>query len=152
MHRLIFLTALTMFAALTFTTTVVFAAEAPSTLSWTPPTTYVDGSPLSVEEIQEYRIYYAVDEAVVKTTEYITANDFQKRAVITLTLTPRVAPYVVNFAMSTVATNGMESALSETVSKKFNLNTTAEPSAPTAITVTISCNDGCTITIQPITE
>ena len=37
------------------------AAPATSTLSWTAPTTRVDGTPLQATQIEEFRIYYGID-------------------------------------------------------------------------------------------
>lgn len=42
-------------------TLAAHAAPAVSDLSWTAPTTREDGSPLSSDEIKEYRVYYTVD-------------------------------------------------------------------------------------------
>ncbi len=122
-----------------------FSAPATSTLSWTPPETRVDGTPMTVEEIAEYRIYHAVDGPVVKGADYIVAKVFQKRDVVTLELAPRADPYVVNFAITTVDTDGLESALSETASKTFKVDSTAEPAPPNSITFSIVCGEGCTI-------
>jgi len=136
---ILFLFSLVMF------TQPAFAAPATSTLSWTPPVTRVDGTPFTVEEISEYRIYHAIDGPVEQGADYDTANDFQTREIITLELAPRAEPYVVSFAVSTVDTDGLESALSETASKTFDVGSTAKPGAPTSITFSITCGDGCTI-------
>jgi len=42
-------------------TLAAHSAPAPSDLSWTAPSTRVDGTPLAVEEIKEYRVYYTID-------------------------------------------------------------------------------------------
>ena len=140
---LVFLVAL----ALQFATYSVVAAEAVSKLSWDAPTTRVDGTPLDPTEIAEFRIYYEVDigDAVIMRGSEYTSVTGQNATDITVELTPRAEPYVLSFAATTVDTDGLESALSETVSKTFQVDSTAAPSAPTNLQFTIVCGDGCTI-------
>ena len=64
---------------------------------------------------------------------------------VTLELLPRVEPYVVSFAIRTVDTDGLGSALSNIVSKTFQVDSTAAPVAPTSLEFTITCGDGCSI-------
>lgn len=120
-------------------------AESTATLSWEAPTTRVDGTPFSKEELSAYRIYYSVDTTVTMASDFVTAESFQLRDVITLQLAPRAEPYIVYFAMTAVDTDGRESTLSETVSKEYNVSSTADPNPPTSVTFTISCGDGCKI-------
>ena len=70
----------------------------------------------------------------------VGAND------IKIDLTPRPEPYVISFAITTVDRDGLESALSETVSKTFDVDSTADPAAPTSLQFTINCVDGCSVT------
>ena len=141
---LVFLVAL----ALQFATYSVVAAEAVSKLSWDAPTTRVDGTPLDPTEIAEFRIYYGIDigESPLAVGPDYTAVTGENAAEITIDLTPRPDPYVISFAITTVDRDGLESALSETVSKTFQVDSTAAPSAPTNLQFTIVCGDGCTIT------
>ena len=126
----------------------VFSAPAVSTLSWDAPTTRVDGTPLAPTEIQEFRVYYGIDigpDPLAIGPEY-TAVSGENATDITIELVPRADPYVISFAITTVDRDGLESALSETVSKTFQVDSTAAPSAPTNLQFTIVCGDGCTIT------
>jgi len=125
-----------------------FAAPAVSTLSWDAPTTRVDGTPLAPTEIQEFRVYHGIDigpDPLAIGPEY-TAVTGENATDITIELVPRADPYVISFAITTVDRDGLESALSETVTKTFQVDSTAAPSAPTNLQFTIVCGDGCTIT------
>jgi hypothetical protein len=122
------------------------AAPATSDLSWTAPTTRVDGTPLQVEDIAEYRVYYSVDNPVTVDSTEVVVGGSEVASTITLTLVPRADPYVVSFAVVTVDTDGRVSALSESVNKTFVVNSTAAPVPPTNIIFTITCTSGCTIT------
>ena len=121
-----------------------FAAPAVSTLSWDAPTTRVDGTPLDPADIAEYRVYYTIN-GEPQGIDPIVVNGTSASETVTLELTPRVEPYVISFAITTVDTAGLESAQSETVSKTFQVDSTADPAAPTSLQFTIVCGDGCTI-------
>lgn len=127
-------------------TLAAHAAPAPSDLSWEAPTTRVDGTPLAVEEIKEYRVYYTIDGQTPGEGAPIVVSGTSVSETVTLELLPRATPYVVSFAISTVDTDGLESEQSETVSKTFKVDSTAAPEAPTNIQFTIVCGEGCTIT------
>jgi hypothetical protein len=122
-----------------------FAAPAVSTLSWDAPTTRVDGTPFAVKDIQEYRVYYTIDGTPPGDGEPIVVGGTAVSETVTLELTPRVEPYVVSFAIKTVDTDGLGSALSEVVTKKFEVESTSEPGAPTNLQFEITCGEGCTI-------
>ena len=122
------------------------AAPATSELSWTAPDTRVDGTPLAAGEILEYRVFYTVDGPIDASGEYVAVTGTSVAETITLDLIPRAEPYTINFAVRTVSTDGLESALSETVSKTFDVDSTANPAAPTRLQFTINCVDGCTVT------
>ena len=125
-----------------------FAAPAVSTLSWDAPTTRVDGTPLQATQIEEFRVYHGIDigpDPLAIGPEY-TAVTGENATDITIELVPRADPYVISFAITTVDRDGLESVLSETVSKTFQVDSTAAPSAPTNLQFTIVCGDGCTIT------
>jgi len=123
----------------------VQAAPAPSDLSWTAPSTRVDGTPLAPSEIKEYLVYYTIDGQTPGEGVPIVVSGTSASETVTLELLPRVDPYVISFAISTVDTDGLESARSETVSKTFQVSSTAAPGAPTSLEFTITCGDGCSI-------
>ena len=129
-------------------TLAVQSAPAVSTLSWTAPTTRVDGTPLQATQIEEFRVYHGIDigpDPLAIGPEY-TAVSGENAAEITIDLTPRPEPYVISFAITTVDRDGRQSVLSETVTKTFDVESTAKPNAPTSLTFTVVCGDGCTIT------
>ena len=127
-------------------TLAAHAAPAPSDLSWTAPSTRVDGTLLDPSEIAEYRVYYTIDGQYQGEGVPIVVDGTAASETVTLELLPRSTPYVVSFAISTVATDGLESAQSDTVSKTFQVDSTAAPGAPTSLEFTIVCGDGCEIT------
>jgi hypothetical protein len=126
--------------------TAAFGGEAPANLSWVAPDTREDGTPLTLEEIKEYLIYYTIDGQTPGDGSPIVVNGTLGSQTVTLDLLPRAAPYVVGFAISTVDMDGLKSVRSNVVSKTFNIDSTAKPSAPTDIQFTIICGAGCTIT------
>ena len=140
-YLLVFVLALFSFGAV--------AAPATSTLSWTAPDTRVDGTILEASEIAEYRVFYSVDGTVDGSGDYVTVSGASVEQVINLELEPRPEPYVVTFAVRTVTTDGLESVLSESISKTFQVDSTATPAAPTSLYFSISCVDGCTVTEIP---
>jgi len=121
------------------------AAPATADLSWTAPSTRVDGTPLAAEEIKEYRVYYTIDGTAPGTGDPIVVDGTSASETVTLELTPRVEPYVVSFAIKTVDTDGLGSALSDVVTKTFEVESTSSPRAPTNLQFEITCGEGCTI-------
>lgn len=134
------------FTLLLMLSTAAFGAEAWSELSWTAPDTRVDGTPLTLEEIAEYRVYYTIDGQTPGDGSPVVVSGDSASKAVTLDLMPRADPYVVSFAITTVDMDGLESVRSETVSKTFAVSSTAPPTAPTSVQFTITCGDGCTIT------
>jgi hypothetical protein len=122
-----------------------FAASATSNLSWTPPDSRQDGTPLSLDEIAEYRVFYTVDGQVTGGSDFIVSSSTATTETVTLELTPREQPYTVSFAITVIDTNGLSSPPSDTVSKQFYVNSTAVPGPATNIKFVITCSDGCTI-------
>lgn len=141
--------------AMTLVGNAALAAEATSTLSWTAPTTRVDGTPLVPAHIEEFRIYYGIDisNSPLAIGPDYTAVSGENAADITIDLTPRPEPYVISFAITTVSRDGLQSVLSETVTKAFDVESTAKPNAPTQLMFTVACADGagCEIT-EIVTE
>jgi len=132
----------------------VFSAPAVSTLNWTAPTTRTDGTPLAPTEIQEFRVYYGIDigpDPLAIGPEY-TAVSGENATDITIELVPRADPYVISFAITTVDRDGLQSVLSETVTKSFDVESTAKPNAPTSLTFTVVCADGSGCKIAEITQ
>ena len=134
-------------------TLAVQAAPATSTLSWTAPTTRVDGTPLQATQIEEFRVYHGIDigpDPLAIGPEY-TAVTGENAAEITIDLTPRPEPYVISFAVTTVDRDGLQSVLSDTVSKTFDVKSTAKPNAPTQLRFTVTCADGSGCEITEVT-
>ena len=134
-------------------TLAVQAAPATSTLSWTAPTTRVDGTPLQATQIEEFRVYHGIDigENPLAIGPEYTAVTGENATDITIELVPRADPYVISFAITTVDRDGLESALSETVSKTFDVESTAKPNAPTQLRFTVTCADGSGCEITEVT-
>ena len=122
------------------------AVEAPSTLSWKAPTTRVDGTLLTMQEIAEYRAFYAIDGDPTTDSEFIVIDFAATTEVITLQLQPRAEPYTISFAIMTVDTQDRQSLLSNVVSKQFQVESTSNPGVPTMLQFSISIADGFTIT------
>ena len=122
------------------------AVEAPSTLSWKAPTTRVDGTAMTVNEIKEYRAFYAIDGEPTTDSEFIVIDFAATTEVITLQLQPRAEPYTISFAIMTVDTKDRQSLLSNVVSKQFQVESTSNPGVPTMLQFSISIADGFTIT------
>ena len=131
-----------------------FAAPAVSTLSWTAPTTRVDGTPLQATQIEEFRVYHGIDigENPLAIGPEYTAVTAENATDITIELVPRADPYVISFAITTVDRDGLQSVLSETVTKSFDVESTAKPNAPTSLTFTVVCADGSGCKIAEITQ
>ena len=121
------------------------AATATSTLSWSPPTERVDGTPFAVEDIQEYRVTYTIDGKVDANRTPVILDFAAVDAKIVVELTPREMPYVVAFQIVVVDTEGRVSRPSDPVSKEFAVDSTASPQPPTNIQFRITCGDSCEI-------
>ena len=134
-------------------TLAVQAAPATSTLSWAAPSTRVDGTPLQATQIEEFRIYHGIDigENPLAIGPEYTAVSGENATDITIDLTPRPEPYVISFAITTVDRDGLQSVLSETVTKTFDVESTAKPNAPTQLRFTVTCADGSGCEITEVT-
>ena len=130
-----------------------FAAPATSTLSWDAPTTRADGTPLAPAQIEEFRIYHGIDigpDPLAIGPDY-TAVSGENATDIMIELVPRVEPYVISFAITTVDRDGLQSVLSETATKAFDVESTAKPNAPTSLEFTVVCGDGSGCEITEVT-
>lgn len=123
------------------------AAAQTATLSWQAPTMRMDGTPLAASDIAKYTVYYSIGSAPTLSSPSVDVTG-ATTTTIDLTLTPSLTAQTVYFAATATDTNGNESPLSAVVSKSFMVNSTAPPSAPTSVTFTITCANGCTITAQ----
>jgi hypothetical protein len=145
-HALILI--LSALAVLPALSSAVHAAPVNAALSWTAPTTRVDGTPLAASEIAEYRIYSGVASdawGVDKDSPHMKVTSGTSQ-VVTIELTPRAEPYVLQFAARAVDTKGNVSPLSNIASTTVLVESTAEPGAPTTLQFTIDCAAGCVIT------
>lgn len=144
-HALILV--LSALAVLPALSSAVHAAPVNAALSWTAPTTRVDGTPLAASEIAEYRIYSAVggDVATDKDAAHMKVTSGTSQ-VVTIELTPRAEPYVLRFGARAVDTKGNVSALSNIASTTVRVESTAVPGAPTTLQFEIDCAAGCVIT------
>lgn len=136
---------LTMFLMLIMSQFAI-AAEGTSTLSWVAPETRVDGTAMTVDEIKEYRAFYAIDSDPTTASEFVVIDFAATTKDITLQLTPRAEPYTISFAIMTVDTQDRQSSLSNVASKQFQVESTSNPGVPTMLQFTISIADGFTIT------
>ena len=120
-------------------------AQSASQLSWEPPAERVDGTPFSMEDIQEYRVTYTIDGEVDADRSPVILDFAAVDAEIVVELTPREMPYVVAFQIVVVDTDGRVSRPSDPVSKEFAVDSTASPQPPTNIQFRITCGDSCEI-------
>lgn len=137
-------------AALALGVVSASAATVTARASWTAPATYADEArtPLPATDIVEYRIYFAVDENVPddRDAPHIKVVSGTSR-VVSVELTPRLAPYTVRFGVRVVANNGGISELSNIASASYRVQTTANPSAATDVRFELNCSVGCTMTL-----
>ena len=80
-------------------------------LSWAPPVEREDGTSLGLTEIQEYRIYWGLDNTFDQTTVITDST-------VTEILISDLPTGVHSFRMTAVDTDGLESSFSATVSKE----------------------------------
>jgi len=100
--------------------TPAMAGEA--TVSWTAPTQYEDGSSLPTNQIQSYKVYYGQTSGGPYGFSITVGG-----GLTTATITDLTAG-TWYFVATTVATNGLESALSNQVAK--TVVSTSKPRAP----------------------
>lgn len=122
-------------------------ADQTSNLTWTPPTTRVDGTPLNATEIKVYHIYREIDAPVT-----LESHSFDvapaATATDTLTLSPRDTPYTINYFITVELKDGLVSVPSNVGTKTFLVSSTSPPNAPEILSINIVCNVGCAITEQ----
>jgi fibronectin type 3 domain-containing protein len=83
------------------------------TLNWTAPTSRADGSPLSLADIDGYRIYYGTAHA-----SYTGKLDVPNGTAQSATLSSLVAGTTYYLVMTTYDINGLESGYSAEISKR----------------------------------
>ena len=136
----------TMLAMLVITLPALAATTQTATLSWSAPTTRVDGTALQSSEIASYNVYYSVgSQPTTASTKARVDSGSATGTTVTLNLDPSPSPQTVYFAVTAVDTNGVESALSNVASKSFTVESTSPPKPPTSVTFSIVCGDGCKI-------
>ena len=95
--------------------------------NWTPPTQYVDATPLPTSEISQYKVYCG----------QVSGGPYSVCATVPGTLTTAqissLTPGMWYFVVTTVATNGLESVFSNQASK--NILSTSKPNPPVIISV-----------------
>ena len=123
------------------------SSDATASLTWTAPTTRVDGTALSAGEIAEYRVYYAVGADPVLSGTFVSVKT-GTTADVPIQLTPGPDPQTINFAVTAVDSAGVESALSSIASKTFLVKSTASPAPPTSVDFSVSCGAGCVISSE----
>lgn len=99
----------------------VGAGAGTANLSWDPPTQYEDGTTLPLSEISYYKIYYGTSDGGPYSSS-ITVPGTSTTATIS-----NLTKGVWYFVATTVATNGMESALSTEGSKEVKSNARPKP-------------------------
>lgn len=115
-------------ALLLLASAAAFAGSA--TVTWTPPTTRTDGSPLT--NLAGYRIYHGTSPTAITTRVDVTSATATSQV---LTGLPAGLRY---FQMTAVDANGVESARTNAVSTTI---VDAPPSAPGNVQVTVQVAD-----------
>ena len=93
-----------------FTISVVATATGAATLTWTPPTTYTDGSVLTVAG---YHIYWGTTLNSYANSKTLTGPGFTSAVIDQLT------PATYYFVITAFDSSGMESAYSNVASKQL---------------------------------
>ncbi|HEY6641823.1 fibronectin type III domain-containing protein [Povalibacter sp.] len=95
-----------------FAIKVTAVSNGSASLSWTPPTRNTDGSALS--NLSGYRIYYGTSSSAMNKTVQLNNPSLSSYVVDNL------SPATYYFAVKALTSNGKESAMSNTASKKVN--------------------------------
>ena len=100
----------------TDSSSTVLSADAPKTISWTPPTTYTDGSPLT--GISKYRLYYGPTGDTLQLA--LEIDNMGSSYTLTQADTDSIANLMVAnsthfFALTVVDSQGLESGFSNFV-------------------------------------
>ncbi len=94
----------------------VFLGEGSVTVSWIPPTTFSDGTPLSPSQLQAFRLYLGEDEENMQKIIDIDPNENMSSYQVRYNANAIERNFTYFVAMSTVTSGGLESELSEAVS------------------------------------
>lgn len=85
-----------------------------ATLSWSPPTTHMDGSPLSPSEIKSYQVYYGKETSLTPSnSQQVNVGNATSYTVTGL------SSGAYQFAVTTIDTNNNESGFSTIGSKNI---------------------------------
>lgn len=117
-------------------------------LEWDHPTERMDGTPLAVEEIAAYRVYYVIgdDAASISTSGATVDLPVGTTATLELPLPPRAEPYVVHFAIAARAKNSGWGPLSAVVSRAFLVQSISPPVSPATLRLRFTCDGSCVVT------
>jgi hypothetical protein len=117
-------------------TGVIVDGQGTATLSWQRPTQNTDGSPLPIEDIAGYTVHWGETSGNYDANSEIT-NGTVSSSMLDIALD---GPTTIYFAMTATHVNGQVSALSNEVSKTFELEVTddREPNPPELLDVALS--------------
>jgi hypothetical protein len=119
-------------------TGVIVNGQGTATISWQRPTENTNGSPLPIEDIAGYTVYWGTDpDNIANGSTFEISNGAVTTSMLDLALE---GPTTIHFAMTATHVNGQESALSNIASKIFELEIIDErdPNPPELIDVEIS--------------
>ena len=128
---------------------VVATGEA--TLTWNPPTQYINGDPLPLSEIQRYTIYWGTESGV-----YPNSLDVENGAVTSRQVELEVTEPTTFYFVMTAWANDLESEYSNEASKFIDLEfEDVAPGEPMNVTldITMTCESAepgttCTVVIE----
>lgn len=127
---------------------VATAATQQITYTWTIPTTRADtqATPLPVSELAGYNIYYSINGGIEQKLAVALGTSTSK--LLSLSLAPRLAGYVLVSAITAIDTEGQESARSAVVTTKLTV-LNALPAPPGNIKMSVTCANGsCSLVVQ----
>lgn len=128
--------------ALLLLPSIAFGADVELSAEWTAPVMREDGTPITVEDISGYHVYYEVDGIVTEensNSSFVTGTS----TIITLDLAYRVEPY--NFQMFVIAQDkfGSRSFPSNTVSLSDTVLPASNIGPPIIINLKLICLSEC---------
>lgn len=127
---------------------VAHAVDVTLNTAWDAPTTREDGAPLTPDELGGWQLYYSVDGGAA--TKVDVAGGGTRSHALTIPLNYRPTPYTVGVSLVAVDSEGRASKHSNIVSRSYRISSDAPPSAPTGIEFSVSCPEGCRVTVEPL--